>query len=109
MNTRQRMQALRRSGVGPVGMADAGGIAAVPVHPACVIGSGQSCEHSLVDRELNRELFTYEQTVRGRFARIVGVLKQISAHQHDATFAERAQQLALVPAWRYVPPPDATG
>ena len=94
MNTRQRMQALRRSGVGPEAMADAGGIAATLEHPACVIGSGQNCEHPLVDRELNQQLFAYEQTVRGRFARIVDVLKQISAHQHDATFAERAQQLA---------------
>lgn len=95
MNTRQRMQALRRSGLGPMGATDADGIAQVLEHPACVIGGGQRCEHPLVDRELNRQLFAYEQTVRGRFSRIVNVLKQISAHQHDATFAERAQQLAI--------------
>lgn len=95
MNTRQRMQALRRSSAGPMDMADASGIAKVLEHPACVIGSGQSCEHPLVDRDLNRLLFDYERTVRSRFIRIVDVLKQISAHQHDATFANRAQQLTL--------------
>ncbi|SFU81600.1 carboxysome shell carbonic anhydrase [Nitrosomonas eutropha] len=94
MNTRQRMQALRRSSVGPMGMADAGSISEVLEHPACVIGSGQSCEHPLVDRDLNRLLFDYERTVRSRFTRIVEVLKRISTHQHDENFTERAQQLA---------------
>jgi carboxysome shell carbonic anhydrase len=67
---------------------------AAPPNPACVLGADSRCEHSLTDADINAELFNYEQRVRQRFAQIVGVLKQISAHQHDADFAETAQRLA---------------
>lgn len=64
-------------------------------NPACVIGPGQRCEHSLVDADLNRQLFVYEQGVRARFASVVGTLKQISAMQHEADFVATAQRIAL--------------
>lgn len=92
MNTRKRLQALRRE-ASPVAVA-APVAAAMPDHPACMIGGGQMCEHALVDRDLNRMLFDYERTVRSRFTRIVDVLKHISTYQHDGNFTERAQQLA---------------
>lgn len=64
-------------------------------NPACVIGPGESCEHALVDEELNRRLYAYEQTVRGRFTPIVDTLKTISAFQHELDFESRAQRIAL--------------
>lgn len=63
-------------------------------NPACVIGPGESCEHALVDEELNRRLYAYEQTVRGRFTPIVDTLKTISAFQHELDFESRAQRIA---------------
>ncbi len=63
-------------------------------NPACVIGPGQRCEHALVDRELNRRLYAYEQTVRSRFAAITDTLKVLSSLQHERDFVERAQHLA---------------
>ena len=68
--------------------------AAAATNPACVIGPGQRCEHALVDPDLNRRLFDYERSVRGRFSGIVETLKEISALQHEPDFAARAQQLA---------------
>jgi len=64
-------------------------------NPACVIGPGESCEHALVDEELNRRLYAYEETVRGRFMPIVDTLKTISAFQHELDFESRAQRIAL--------------
>ena len=63
-------------------------------NPACVIGPGESCEHALVDEELNRRLYAYEETVRGRFTPIVDTLKTISAFQHELDFESRAQRIA---------------
>lgn len=73
---------------------NAGGSAAVPNNPACVIGAGQRCEHALVDQELNRRLFVYENRVRGRFAAIVDTLKLLSTFQHELDFVNRAQRVA---------------
>lgn len=86
MNTRKRLAALHAAGL----------IRAteLPPNPACVIAPGQRCEHALVDQELNRRLYTYEQRVRGRFAAIVDTLKVVSALQHERDFVERAQHLA---------------
>jgi carboxysome shell carbonic anhydrase len=68
---------------------------AVPLaNPACVVGPGQRCEHALVDPELNRRLYGYEQRVRGRFAAIVDTLKTLSAEQHELDFVSRAQRIA---------------
>ncbi|NDP48771.1 MAG: carboxysome shell carbonic anhydrase [Sulfuriferula multivorans] len=61
---------------------------------ACVIGSGQRCEHALVDQELNRRLYAYENLVRGRFSPIVDTLKTLSAFQHEMDFVARAQRVA---------------
>jgi hypothetical protein len=63
-------------------------------NPACVIGPGESCEHALVDQELNRRLYAYEEKVRGRFSPIVDTLKTISAFQHELDFVSRAQRIA---------------
>jgi carboxysome shell carbonic anhydrase len=87
------MLALRRAAVSEARAGGPGDSAVLP-NPACVIGAGSRCEHSLTDASINAELFRYEQRVRQRFGQIVGVLKEISAHQHDADFAEKAQRLA---------------
>lgn len=88
MNTRKRLAAMRNAGALPQ--------AAVPLaNPACVIGPGQRCEHALVNAELNRSLYAYEEQVRGRFAAIVDTLKQLSALQHELDFVARAQRIAM--------------
>lgn len=86
MNTRKRLAAMLSAGYIQQG-------AGAPDNPACVIGAGQRCEHVLVDQELNRCLYAYEQEVRGRFAAIVGVLKTLSAFQHELDFVARAQRI----------------
>jgi len=63
-------------------------------NPACVVAPGERCAHALVDEELNRRLFAYEETVRGRFAPIVDTLKTISSFQHELDFVSRAQRIA---------------
>jgi carboxysome shell carbonic anhydrase len=93
MNTRKRMLALGRGAPLPAQAAAPADAAAIR-NPACVVGPGSHCEHALTDAHINVELFSYEQRVRQRFGQIVGILKQISAHQHDADFAETAQRLA---------------
>lgn len=103
MNTLKRRIALQASGAylpaeAVPGRAPARALqpaAAEPANPACVIGPGQRCEHPLVDADLNRRLFVYEQGVRARFATIVDTLKQISAIQHDPDFVATAQRIAL--------------
>ena len=85
MNTRKRLAAMRVAELRQTAELD---------NPACVIGPGESCEHALVDGELNRRLYAYEQTVRGRFTPIVDTLKTISAFQHELDFESRAQRIA---------------
>lgn len=93
MNTRKRLAAMQRA-------AQTGTMAARALensgmeNPACVIGPGQTCQHVLVDAELNRRLYAYEKTVRGRFSGIVDTLKTLSAHQHELDFVARAQRIA---------------
>jgi carboxysome shell carbonic anhydrase len=86
MNTRKRLAAMRTAGVlcQPETLDN----------PACVIGSGQRSEHALVDQELNRRLYAYENQVRGRFSPIVDTLKALSAFQHELDFVARAQRVA---------------
>ena len=86
MNTRKRLAAMRTAGAlcQPEALDN----------PACVIGSGQRCEHALVDQELNFRLYAYENQVRGRFAPIVDTLKALSAFQHELDFVARAQRVA---------------
>lgn len=86
MNTRKRLAAMRTAGVlcQPESLDN----------PACVIGSGQRCEHALVDQELNRRLYAYENQVRGRFSPIVDTLKTLAALQHELDFVARAQRVA---------------
>ncbi|MEN8174647.1 MAG: carboxysome shell carbonic anhydrase [Pseudomonadota bacterium] len=85
MNTRKRLAAMRTAELRQAAELD---------NPACVIGPGESCEHALVDEELNRRLYAYEETVRGRFTPIVDTLKTISAFQHELDFECRAQRIA---------------
>ena len=87
MNTRKRLAAMHAAGVIQQG-SDA------PVNPACVVGVDQRCEHALVDQELNRLLYAYEEQVRGRFSPIVDTLKSLSAMQHELDFVARAQRVA---------------
>lgn len=63
-------------------------------NPACVVAPGERCAHPLVDEELNRRLYQYEETVRGRFTPIIDTLKSISAFQHELDFVSRAQRIA---------------
>ena len=87
VNTRKRLAAMRSAGYLQLDV-DA------PANPACVIGAGQRCEHALVDQELNRRLYAYENVVRGRFTPIIDTLKTISAFQHELDFVARAQRIA---------------
>ena len=66
----------------------------MPANPACVISADQACAHSLVDQELNRRLYTYEQLIWNRFDVIVPTLKTLSAIQHEQDFVVRAQCIA---------------
>lgn len=65
--------------------------AAAEPNPACATGAG----HVLTDKRANTALYEHEMSVKGHFADIVPVLKQISALQHEADFVERAQRIAL--------------
>ncbi|MDP3585533.1 MAG: carboxysome shell carbonic anhydrase [Thiobacillus sp.] len=87
MNTRKRLAAMHSAGYLRQGEESS-------ANQACVIASGQRCEHALVDPELNRRLYTYEKQVRGRFAPIVDTLKALSAFQHEMDFESRAQRVA---------------
>ena len=88
MNTRKRLAAMRRAEALPQE-------AAAPANPACVIAPDQPCQHALVDRELNRQLYEYEERVRGRFTAIVDTLKTLSDCRHTLDFVEQAQRIAL--------------
>ncbi len=92
MNTRKRLAAMLAAGQAPAKHV-AADIASM-ANPACVIGPDQRCEHALVDQELNRRLYVYEQRVRGRFNAINDTLKVISSLQHERDFVARAQNLA---------------
>lgn len=50
--------------------------------------------HPLTDRSANDRLRRYDSETKDRFDRIVPVLQQLSALQHDADFVARAQALA---------------
>ena len=50
-------------------------------------------QHPLTDAGANASLRDYEQQVKGRFDRIVPMLKQVSALQHEPDFIEQAQRL----------------
>ena len=92
MNTRKRLAAIQRTAARASGVSSVP--EALPANPACVIGPGQRCEHPLVDQEVNRRLYAYEQRIRGRFAAIKDTLKVVSALQHERDFVDRAQHLA---------------
>ena len=51
--------------------------------------------HPLTDQSANERLKAYELEVKGRFDRIVPLLKQVSALQHEQDFLAQAQRLAL--------------
>ncbi|WP_186584379.1 carboxysome shell carbonic anhydrase [Synechococcus sp. MEDNS5] len=50
--------------------------------------------HPLTDQQQNTHLQAYESEVKGRFDRIVPVLKQVSVLQHEPDFIAQAQRLA---------------
>lgn len=54
---------------------------------------GSSHTHPLTDLVVNERLEKYESSVKGRFDRIVPLLKKVSALQHDQDFVVRAQDL----------------
>ncbi|WP_028951514.1 carboxysome shell carbonic anhydrase [Synechococcus sp. CC9616] len=49
--------------------------------------------HPLTDAAANGRLQAYEQEIKGRFDRIVPLLKQVSALQHETDFIPQAQRL----------------
>jgi carboxysome shell carbonic anhydrase len=55
---------------------------------------GPSGQHPLSDRDGNARLQRYEERIKTAFDRIVPVLKQISALQHEADFERQAQAIA---------------
>jgi hypothetical protein len=58
-------------------------------------GAGRSgAGHPLTDRATNAALRAYDLQVKESFDRIVPLLKQLSALQHEDDFVERAQVLA---------------
>lgn len=99
MNTRQRHAAKLHMAKRPaLRIAPSMPLTSMPhismANPACVPGSGQSCEHALVDRALNTVLYDYENRVGARFGAIVDTLKAILAIQYTPDFVSRAQALA---------------
>ena len=50
--------------------------------------------HPLTDQQSNQRLQAYELEVKGRFDRIVPLLKKVSALQHEPDFLTQAQRLA---------------
>ncbi len=89
MNTRKRLAAMRKAGVLPEQAPPP------PPNPACVVVADQPCEHALADRELNRQLYDYEQNVRSGFTAIIDTLKTLSDCQPTMNFVEEAQRLAV--------------
>ncbi len=61
---------------------------------ASSFGSNTST-HPLTDKEANTRLKSYENEVKGNFDRIVPLLKEISAMQHQQDFVQRAKELTL--------------
>lgn len=68
--------------------------AAAQPNPACATQNGRLCRHPLTNELENRRLLAHEQTIKGRFANIVPVLKRIAGMQHAADFVEQAQAIA---------------
>jgi carboxysome shell carbonic anhydrase len=61
--------------------------------PRRVRSTGEG-SHPLTDASANAALAAYDASVKHRFDRIVPVLKQLSALQHEADFVAEAQRLA---------------
>jgi len=74
--------------------------------PHQVISGSQSplTNHPLTDGSANQRLRDYERHTKDRFDRIVPVLQQLSALQHEADFVDRAQALALGELGYTLPP-----
>ena len=53
-----------------------------------------SRQHPLTNQVANERLRSYEQDVKGRFDRIVPLLQQVSALQHEPDFLVQAQRLS---------------
>ena len=63
-----------------------------------------TAQHPLSNAAANAALRRYDEQVKHRFDRIVPVLKQIAALQHEQHFEERAQELALAELGHELPP-----
>ncbi len=61
---------------------------------ARAMAGGGAAAHPLGDQATNAALRSYDLQVKESFDRIVPLLKQLSALQHEDDFVERAQQLA---------------
>ena len=89
----QRELAARRQlagRTGPRSRASAPAVVSAPSRPASSLGHG----HPLADSGTNAALLAYDLQVKDAFDRIVPVLRQLSALQHEPDFVERAQSLA---------------
>jgi carboxysome shell carbonic anhydrase len=80
----------RRNGPSPTSRRQAGATRAVPITSR--ERSGEL--HPLTNREANGALHAYDSGVKQAFDRIVPVLKQLSALQHESDFVLQAQQIA---------------
>ncbi len=81
------------SSLGKPGTRTAGFSRVLASRPATSPGSGSST-HPLTDLGANRALQAYDEGVKQAFDRIVPVLKQLSALQHEDNFVDQAQAIA---------------
>src|SRR3569832_673901 len=63
----------------------------ISIPPAYIGGPGG---HPLARQQDNAALACYEESVKGAFDRIEGVLRSIAAMQHEAAFEQSAQALS---------------
>src|SRR3569832_507540 len=66
----------------------------ISIPPAYIGGPGG---HPLARQQDYAALACYEESVKGAFARIEGVLRSIAAMQHEAAFEQTAQALSREP------------
>ncbi|MCP9887782.1 carboxysome shell carbonic anhydrase [Cyanobium sp. ATX 6A2] len=76
-----------------------------PISRRDALGGEGREHHPLTNAAANAALRGYDEQVKHRFDRIVPVLKQIAALQHEDHFEERAQELARAELGHELPPP----
>lgn len=90
--TAPRRRPARRDGRAPVGALTSPDLS-IPQSEEPAAATGPL--HPLTNRDRNQQLRTYDSHVKGSFDKIVEVLKQTSALQHEPGFEQKAQALAL--------------